>query len=193
MAIKFTVNGTDRSTEAEASTPLLYVLRDDLELRGPKFGCGLSQCGACSVLVDGKETRSCVTPVAAVVSRKVTAYRPCRAAGRNSLNSSAVASGVGELPPSQREPIAGHKAVYGRPASGNGHLCADRIGLTGDAHHWDEEGYHPKSSLHWDFVGHRFARDRTGSTPGVSAATCEIDAGREFAVTSRNEMEASKS
>ncbi len=72
MAINITVNGVDRSTEAEGSTPLLYVLRDDLELRGPKFGCGLSQCGACSVLVDGKETRSCVTPVAAVAGRGVT-------------------------------------------------------------------------------------------------------------------------
>lgn len=53
-------------------TPLLYVLRDDFELRGPKFGCGLSQCGACAVLVDGKETRSCVTPLAAVEGRDVT-------------------------------------------------------------------------------------------------------------------------
>ena len=48
------------------------MLRTDLELRGPKFGCGLSQCGACAVLVDGRETRSCVTPVAAVVGKKVT-------------------------------------------------------------------------------------------------------------------------
>ena len=61
MAIEITVNGTEHPTEAEANTPLLYVLRDELELRGPKFGCGLSQCGACSVLVDGKEIRSCVT------------------------------------------------------------------------------------------------------------------------------------
>jgi isoquinoline 1-oxidoreductase alpha subunit len=72
VAIKFTVNGSEHSTKAEANTPLLYVLRDDLELRGPKFGCGLSQCGACSVLVDGKEIRSCVTPVAAVEGRQVT-------------------------------------------------------------------------------------------------------------------------
>src|SRR5687768_14111838 len=72
MAISITVNGKRRSTEAASSTPLLYVLRNELELRGPKFGCGLSQCGACSVLVDGKEIRSCVTPVAAVEGRKVT-------------------------------------------------------------------------------------------------------------------------
>jgi len=72
MAVTITVNGSDRSTEATTDTPLLYVLRDDFELRGPKFGCGLSQCGACSVLVDGKEIRSCVTPIAAVEGRKVT-------------------------------------------------------------------------------------------------------------------------
>jgi aerobic-type carbon monoxide dehydrogenase small subunit (CoxS/CutS family) len=72
MAIKITVNGRLRSTEAASDTPLLYVLRDDFELRGAKFGCGLSQCGACSVLVDGKEIRSCVTPIAAVVGKKVT-------------------------------------------------------------------------------------------------------------------------
>jgi isoquinoline 1-oxidoreductase subunit alpha len=72
MAIKITVNGELRSTSSAPDTPLLYVLRDDLELRGPKFGCGLSQCGACAVLVDGKETRSCVTPVAAVVGKQVT-------------------------------------------------------------------------------------------------------------------------
>ena len=72
MAIKIMVNGREHSTEASVDTPLLYVLRDDLELRGAKFGCGLSQCGACSVLVDGKETRSCVTPIAAVVGKRVT-------------------------------------------------------------------------------------------------------------------------
>ena len=72
METKITVNGRSHSTDAAADTPLLYVWRNDLELRGPKFGCGLSQCGACAVLVDGRETRSCVTPVAAVVGKKVT-------------------------------------------------------------------------------------------------------------------------
>ena len=60
------VNGERRTVAVEGDTPLLYVLRNDLELNGPKFGCGLAQCGACSVLVDGKEVRSCVTPVSAV-------------------------------------------------------------------------------------------------------------------------------
>ena len=72
MAITINVNGKRRSIKATPDTPLLYVLRDDLHLRGPKFGCGLSQCGACSVLLDGKEIRSCVTPVAGVVGKRVT-------------------------------------------------------------------------------------------------------------------------
>ena len=65
---KFTlrVNGTAREVSVDADAPLLYVLRNDLELNGPKFGCGLAQCGACTVLVDGKAVRSCVTPVSAV-------------------------------------------------------------------------------------------------------------------------------
>ena len=66
MAITLNVNGVSRSVPAEPDTPLLYVLRNDLELNGAKFGCGLSQCGACTVLVDGKAVRSCVTPVGAV-------------------------------------------------------------------------------------------------------------------------------
>ena len=66
MAVSLKVNGAMRSVPAEPDTPLLYVLRNDLELNGPKFGCGLAQCGACSVLVDGKEVRSCVTPVSMV-------------------------------------------------------------------------------------------------------------------------------
>jgi nicotinate dehydrogenase subunit A len=66
------VNGQPRKVSVEPDTPLLYVLRNDLELNGPKFGCGLAQCGACSVLVDGKEVRSCVTPVSAVAKGSIT-------------------------------------------------------------------------------------------------------------------------
>ena len=63
MAISLKVNGTIRSVDAEPDTPLLYVLRNDLELNGAKFGCGMTQCGACTVLVDGTADASCVTPV----------------------------------------------------------------------------------------------------------------------------------
>lgn len=70
--IEFTLNGQPVSLDIEPETPLLEALRNDLELNGPKFGCGLAQCGACSVLVEGHSTRSCVTPVSAIAGRKVT-------------------------------------------------------------------------------------------------------------------------
>lgn len=63
------VNGVRHDVQAPDDTPLLYVLRNDLELRGPQFGCGLAQCGACAVLVDGKEVRSCVTSVSDVTNK----------------------------------------------------------------------------------------------------------------------------
>jgi nicotinate dehydrogenase subunit A len=70
---KFQLNGRQVSAESwDPAQPLLYVLRNDLGQHGPKFGCGLSQCGACTVLVDGKATRSCVTPVRQVDGKKVT-------------------------------------------------------------------------------------------------------------------------
>jgi nicotinate dehydrogenase subunit A len=72
MAISLKVNGTARSVNAEPDTPLLYVLRNDLELNGAKFGCGLSQCGACTVLVNGAAVRSCVTPISQIDEREVT-------------------------------------------------------------------------------------------------------------------------
>ena len=66
------VNGSPRTVSAPAETPLLYVLRNDLQLTGPRLGCGMAQCGACAVLVDGHELRSCITPVSAVVGKQVT-------------------------------------------------------------------------------------------------------------------------
>jgi nicotinate dehydrogenase subunit A len=72
MAVTLTVNGQRRTVRAAPDTPLLYVLRNDLELDAAKFGCGLAQCGACTVLIDGKPVRSCVTPVAAAAKAQVT-------------------------------------------------------------------------------------------------------------------------
>jgi nicotinate dehydrogenase subunit A len=66
------VNGRSHDVDADPATPLLYVLSDDLDLRGPKFGCGLGQCGACTVVINGQATRSCVTPVNAVGQREIT-------------------------------------------------------------------------------------------------------------------------
>jgi nicotinate dehydrogenase subunit A len=72
MAISLKVNGASHSVPAEPDTPLLYVLRNDLALNGAKFGCGLSQCGACTVLVDGQPVRSCVTPIGTLGSSEIT-------------------------------------------------------------------------------------------------------------------------
>ncbi len=72
MGTEFTLNGDVVSVEVDPQTPLLEVLRNDLGLNGPKFGCGLAQCGACAVLLDGDSIRSCVMPVASVAGKSVT-------------------------------------------------------------------------------------------------------------------------
>jgi aerobic-type carbon monoxide dehydrogenase small subunit (CoxS/CutS family) len=87
MAI-ITVNGARRDIQVPKDTPLLYVLRNNLELSGPQFGCGLAQCGACSVLLDGKEIRSCVTPFSTAVGKEVTTLEglPARWAQQKGLS-----------------------------------------------------------------------------------------------------------
>jgi nicotinate dehydrogenase subunit A len=72
MSGKFNLNGKSVSVDVDADTTLLEVLRNDLGLNGPKFGCGLAQCGACAVLLDGVSIRSCVTPVAVVAGKEIT-------------------------------------------------------------------------------------------------------------------------
>ncbi|MBV8845279.1 MAG: (2Fe-2S)-binding protein [Bryobacterales bacterium] len=82
------VNGVKREVQAPADTPLLYVLRNELQLSGPQFGCGLAQCGACSVLLDGKEIRSCVTTLAVVAGKEITTLEglPARWAKQKNLS-----------------------------------------------------------------------------------------------------------
>src|SRR5579862_7372958 len=91
--VTITVNGVRREVGAPVDTPLLYVLRNDLELSGPQFGCGMAQCGACSVLVDGKEIRSCVTPVSQVTGKAVTTLEglPARWAEQRHLSAAEAA------------------------------------------------------------------------------------------------------
>lgn len=82
------VNGSKRDVQAPGDTPLLYVLRNDLELSSPQFGCGLAQCGACSVLLNGKEVRSCILPLSAVGDKEITTLEglPARWAKQRGLS-----------------------------------------------------------------------------------------------------------
>ena len=72
MATQITVNGVQQTVNSSTDTPLLYVLRDELQLSGPRFGCGLSQCGACTVLINGRAVRSCVFQLSRVGDQQVT-------------------------------------------------------------------------------------------------------------------------
>src|SRR5437763_7456114 len=72
MAISLKVNGAEHQVTADPDTPLLYVLRNDLALNGAKFGCGLAQCGACTVLIDGRSVRSCVTEIGSIGAAEIT-------------------------------------------------------------------------------------------------------------------------
>jgi len=72
MAVTFTLNGKSQSVEVDPQMPLLWVLRDTLNMTGTKFGCGMALCGACTVHINGEATRSCITPISAVTGKKVT-------------------------------------------------------------------------------------------------------------------------
>src|SRR5258705_11301949 len=82
MTSTITVNGRAHRVEAAGDTPLLYVLRNDLELNGAKYGCGFAQCGACTVIVDGKAVRSCVTALSTVAGKAITPTQG-RGGGKN--------------------------------------------------------------------------------------------------------------
>ena len=71
-SLTLTVNGAKQTVAADPDTPLLFVLRNDLKLTGPKMGCGMAQCGACAVLLDGEEVRTCITPLSYAAGKKVT-------------------------------------------------------------------------------------------------------------------------
>ena len=86
--VSITVNGRQREVQSSSDTPLLYVLRNELDVTSPQFGCGLAQCGACSVLLDGKEIRACVTPVSLAAGKEVTTIEglPARWAKQKNLS-----------------------------------------------------------------------------------------------------------
>jgi nicotinate dehydrogenase subunit A len=82
VSIDLNVNGQRHAVSAEAETPLLYVLRNDLKLKGARFGCGLGQCGACTVIVDGKPVQSCDFPLSAAAGKKITTIEGLSQNGR---------------------------------------------------------------------------------------------------------------
>ena len=104
MAIKLTINGRSTNVDAPPDTPLLWVLRDVLNLHGTKYGCGIGQCGACTVHVGGQPQRSCVTPVSAVANARITTIE--------GLSPDGIASAAASLARSRR---AAMRLLPGRP------------------------------------------------------------------------------
>src|SRR5215470_6968915 len=94
MAISFTLNGKSQSVDVSPDMPLLWVLRDTLNLTGTKFGCGMALCGACTVHIDGTATRSCITPISAVSAKKVTTIEGLSADGTHPVQQAWVAEDV---------------------------------------------------------------------------------------------------
>jgi len=94
MAVALTVNGKAASVDVDADTPLLWVLREELGLTGTKFGCGVAQCGACTVHVNGQSARACVTPVSAVAGKKVTTIEGLSPVGDHPLQKAWIAEQV---------------------------------------------------------------------------------------------------
>jgi isoquinoline 1-oxidoreductase subunit alpha len=92
--IKFVVNGREVSSDQPADTPLLWVIREELGLTGTKFGCGIAQCGACTVHMEGNPVRSCATPVSAAAGKKVTTIEGLSSNGNHPLQKAWVAAQV---------------------------------------------------------------------------------------------------
>ena len=94
MALRIRVNGAEHDVAAEPDTPLLYVLRNELSLNGPKFGCGLGQCGACTIHVDGTPTRACLTAASTAAGKKITTIEGLSANASHPLQQAWVAEQV---------------------------------------------------------------------------------------------------
>jgi aerobic-type carbon monoxide dehydrogenase small subunit (CoxS/CutS family) len=94
--IKITVNGTPQSLDVDPSMPLLWVLRDKLGITGPKFSCGIGQCGACTVHVEGEALRSCITPISAVAGKQVTTIESLSPDSSHPLQRAWMAEGVSQ-------------------------------------------------------------------------------------------------
>ena len=110
--LKLNINGQNRSLDVEPDTPLLWALRDELQLTGTKYGCGIAACGACTVLLNGAPARACVTPVSAVVGQRITTIeglattktesktpKPCKLLGKSWMSCSVVTANQGKSCP----------------------------------------------------------------------------------------------
>ena len=108
------VNGRRRTVEVAANTPLLWVLRDNLGLTGTKFGCGIAQCGACTVHLDGQPTRSCVLPIAAVGTKRVTTIEGLSATTTHRVQKAWIAEDVPQCGYCQSGQVMAAAALLGR-------------------------------------------------------------------------------
>jgi len=95
--LTLSVNGAKQVVSAEPETPLLFVLRNELKLTGPRLGCGMAQCGACSVLLDGEEVRACITPISYAVGKQVTTIEglPASKSALNAISRMSMATRTG--------------------------------------------------------------------------------------------------
>jgi len=125
--VSVTVNGSQKQVQSAPDTPLLYVLRNELDVTSPQFGCGLAQCGACSVLLDGKEIRSCVTPLSMAAGKEVTTVEglPARWAKQKNLPAT-----EGTLHPVQAAWIAEQTPLCGFCQSGMMIKAVERLEKT---------------------------------------------------------------
>jgi isoquinoline 1-oxidoreductase alpha subunit len=130
--VKFVVNGKESYSEQPSDTPLLWVIRDELGLTGTKFGCGVAQCGACTVHVNGAPTRSCITPVSAIAGKKVTTIEGLAPASDHPLQKAWIAEQVPQCGYCQSGQIMQAAALLAKnkqPTRAqivqhmNGHLC----------------------------------------------------------------------
>ena len=132
MPFQLMVNEKQRSVDVEADTPLLWVLRDTLGMTGTKFGCGIAQCGACTVLLDGVATRSCVTPVSGVAGKKITTIEGLSPDSRHPLQAAWVAEDVPQCGYCQSGMLMSSSALLARTPTPtdadidralSGHIC----------------------------------------------------------------------
>ncbi|MDX1516471.1 MAG: (2Fe-2S)-binding protein [Woeseiaceae bacterium] len=130
--IEFELNGQSVSTDSPADTPLLWVIRDEMKLKGTKFGCGIALCGACTIHLDGEATRSCVLPVSAVAGKRVTTIEGLDSAEGKALQAAWVAEQVPQCGYCQSGQLMSAAALLAdnpRPsdadinAAMNGNLC----------------------------------------------------------------------